>query len=103
MALVQLCPQDTAWEECCRKLNDLVQNEDGDFFSKQLIWEEQFSEHRPLEVDEIQVKKDNIRYAIHVLDDFFNGGEHAMATLGAMKRYVFGKGLYHLHTKLLTR
>ncbi|KAK0482829.1 hypothetical protein EDD18DRAFT_1201112 [Armillaria luteobubalina] len=38
-ALAQLCPQDAAWEECYRKLDDLVQDKDGEFFSKQLKWQ----------------------------------------------------------------
>ncbi|KAK0474771.1 hypothetical protein IW261DRAFT_524377 [Armillaria novae-zelandiae] len=79
MALVQLRPRDTGWKECRRKLDDLVQSEDAEFFGKQLIlpWS---GEYRPLQVDEIQVEKDNIRYAIRVLDDFFGDGGHNMAS-----------------------
>lgn len=36
--LVQLFPtQDTAWDECYRKLHDLAQSDGGDFFSKQRV------------------------------------------------------------------
>ncbi|KAK0227851.1 hypothetical protein IW262DRAFT_1292780 [Armillaria fumosa] len=113
--LVQLCPQDAFWDECCRKLDDFVQSEDGEFFSKQLTlpyaW---LDECHPLQLSKIQAEKDNIRYAIHVLDEFFNGGGHTMvshdsssewhpidygnlvkslaAALGAMKP-VFSEGL----------
>ncbi len=33
--LVQLRPQDAVWDECRRKLHDLVQGDDGNFFSEQ--------------------------------------------------------------------
>ncbi|KAK0185928.1 hypothetical protein F5146DRAFT_1068543 [Armillaria mellea] len=68
--LVQLCPRDVAWGECRRKLHDLAQSSDEDFFSKQLVWS---SLQRPLQTNEIQVEKDNINYAIRVLDVFFDG------------------------------
>ncbi|KAK0441418.1 hypothetical protein EV421DRAFT_732295 [Armillaria borealis] len=69
--LVQLCPRDAAWRECRTKLHDLVQGDGGDFFSKQRIW---LVPHYlcPLRTEEIQIEKDNIRYAIQVLDDFFD-------------------------------
>ncbi|SJL04845.1 uncharacterized protein ARMOST_08216 [Armillaria ostoyae] len=76
-SLAQLHPRDVAWDECRRKLRDLVQSNSEDFFSKQLVLLG-VDGTRPLQTDEIQVEKDNIRYAIHVLDDFFNGGRHTM-------------------------
>ncbi len=78
--LVQLRPQDAAWDECHRKLCDLVQGDDGNFFSKQRICTTSDWRFRPLQTDEIQVEKDNIRYAIHVLDGFFDGGVHTMVS-----------------------
>ncbi|KAK0225012.1 hypothetical protein EDD85DRAFT_856120, partial [Armillaria nabsnona] len=76
MTLVQLRPRrDAAWDECREKLHDLVQSDGGDFFSKQLT-SLGFEKGRPLRADEIQIEKDNIRYAIHVLDDFFDGRAH---------------------------
>ncbi len=74
--LVQFHPQDAAWDECRRKLLDLVESNDGDYFSKQCV-EVDLDEPRPLETNEIQVEKDNIGYAIHVLDDFFDSRAHA--------------------------
>ncbi|KAK0492130.1 hypothetical protein EDD18DRAFT_1184858 [Armillaria luteobubalina] len=81
-ALAQLCPQDTAWEECCRKLNDLVQSEDGEFFSKQLAYQKSGKSWGdfPLHADHIEAEKENIRYAIHVLDEFFNDRGHTMGS-----------------------
>ncbi len=75
--LVQLHPRDAAWDECRRKLRDLVQGDGGDFFSKQVVLALN-SEPRvhPIQPDEIQVEKDNIRYAIHVLDNFFDSRAH---------------------------
>ncbi len=73
--LVQLCPRDTAWGECRKKLRDLVQDDGGDFFTEQRVWPD-FSAPRPLHTEEIQVEKNNIRYAIQVLDDFFDGRAH---------------------------
>ncbi|SJL04837.1 uncharacterized protein ARMOST_08208 [Armillaria ostoyae] len=79
-ALAQLRPQDASWDVCRRKLDDLVQSDAGIFFTEQRIrsrpWDNM--QFRPLQADEIQVEKDNIRYAIHVLDDFFDGGRHNM-------------------------
>ncbi len=76
MTLVQLCPRDAVWDECRRKLHDLVESDGGDFFSKQLVTPLGIESRRPLQADEIQVEKDNIRYAIHILDDFFDGRTH---------------------------
>ncbi|SJL09571.1 uncharacterized protein ARMOST_12951 [Armillaria ostoyae] len=81
--LVQLRPRDAAWDECCRKPRVLAQS-DG-FFSEQLVWPKFYVEPRPLQADEIQVEKDNIRYAIHVLDDFFDGKAH---TMGRLDRFL---------------
>ncbi len=69
MTLAKLRPRDTAWDECRRKLHDLVQLEnDGivDFLGKG--WP------NGIGLKEIQVAKDNITYAVHVLDDFLDGG-----------------------------
>ncbi|KAK0441420.1 hypothetical protein EV421DRAFT_1813119 [Armillaria borealis] len=74
--LVQLCPRDAAWGECRKKLRDLVQGDGGDFFGQQHVWSMSPSaqwEFPLLRANEIQVEKDNIRYAIQVLDDFFDG------------------------------
>ncbi|KAK0225000.1 hypothetical protein EDD85DRAFT_958727 [Armillaria nabsnona] len=79
MALVQLRPRDAAWEECRRKLHDLVEGDGRDFFNKQLVvWGPYFHNPRPLRTDEIQVENENIRYVIHALDDIFDGGAHTM-------------------------
>ncbi|KAK0442959.1 hypothetical protein EV421DRAFT_1903922 [Armillaria borealis] len=77
MMLVQLRQRDAAWEECRKKLHDLVESDVGDFFSKQLVLSKREAS-RPLAVviGEIQAPKDNIRYAIQVLDGFFHGGAH---------------------------
>ncbi|KAK0492155.1 hypothetical protein EDD18DRAFT_1184906 [Armillaria luteobubalina] len=81
-ALAQLCPQDAAWEECYRKLDDLVQGKDGEFFSKQLKWQKSGESYGyfPLHADHIEAEKKDIRYAIHVLNEFFNGREHIMVS-----------------------
>ncbi len=78
--LVQLHPVprgaawDAAWDECRRKLRDIVQSHNRDFLSKH------FAPLRfmgnPLRTDKIEAEKDNIKYAIYVLDDFFDGGAH---------------------------
>ncbi|KAK0492118.1 hypothetical protein EDD18DRAFT_521417 [Armillaria luteobubalina] len=73
--LIQLCPRNTAWGECRRKLCDLVQGDGGEFFSKQRV-QDFFPKLRPLRTEEIQVEKDNIKYAIQVLDDFLDGRAH---------------------------
>ncbi|KAK0492113.1 hypothetical protein EDD18DRAFT_1358145 [Armillaria luteobubalina] len=75
MALVQLSPRDAAWGECHKKLCDLVQDDGADFFAEQRVRESD-GDVRPLRIDEIQAEKANIRYAIQVLDDFFDGRAH---------------------------
>ncbi|KAK0185869.1 hypothetical protein F5146DRAFT_159099 [Armillaria mellea] len=72
--LVQLRPRDATWDECRRKLRGLVQGDNWDFFSEQRVWSETNREVQPLQLSEIEVVKDNIRYGIHVLDNFFDGG-----------------------------
>ncbi|KAK0462433.1 uncharacterized protein EV420DRAFT_1187425 [Desarmillaria tabescens] len=73
--LVQLRQRDAAWDECRRKLHDLAQSDaGGDFFGKQCI------DFRPLQAEEVQVEKDNIGYAIQVLDDLFSGRVRTMVT-----------------------
>ncbi len=75
--LVQLHPQDAAWDECRRKHRDLVQGNGGDFFGKQVVYDKYLRPwFHPIQPDEIQVEKDNIRYAIQVLDDFFDSRAH---------------------------
>ncbi|KAK0458578.1 uncharacterized protein EV420DRAFT_1748062 [Desarmillaria tabescens] len=76
-ALVQLRPQDAAWDECRRKLHDLVQNDGADFFSEQRVWLGGIL--RSLRTDEIDVEKENIRYAMHILDGFFDSRAHTTA------------------------
>ncbi|KAK0474764.1 hypothetical protein IW261DRAFT_523944 [Armillaria novae-zelandiae] len=85
MALVQLCPRDAAWGECRKKLCDLVQGDGGDFFSEQRT-SPSLEPLRPLRTEEIQIEKDNIRYAIQVLDDFFDGGAHT--GMGHLDRFL---------------
>ncbi|KAK0492115.1 hypothetical protein EDD18DRAFT_1184789 [Armillaria luteobubalina] len=80
--LVQLCPRDTAWNDCLKKLRDLVQGDGGDFFVQQHVWSRSASdqwEFPQLRLKEIQVEKDNISHAIQVLDDFFDGGTRTRA------------------------
>ncbi|KAK0227824.1 hypothetical protein IW262DRAFT_1454999 [Armillaria fumosa] len=75
--LVQLRPRDITWNECLKKLRDLVQGDGGDFFVQQHVWLRSASdqwEFPRLRTKEIQVEKDNISHAIQVLDDFFDGG-----------------------------
>ena len=76
-APAQLRPQDPACDECRRKLDDLVQSDEGDFFSKQLI-QPKYGPPCPPRTDDIQTEKDNTRYAIDVLDVFLNGGGHTI-------------------------
>ncbi|KAK0225093.1 hypothetical protein EDD85DRAFT_856329 [Armillaria nabsnona] len=83
--LVQLCPQDAAWVDCCGKFRDLVQSDGGDFFSKQHVWSSYDLEYRQLQPDEIQVEQDNICYVIQVLDDFFEGRAY---TMGRLDRFL---------------
>ncbi|KAK0474766.1 hypothetical protein IW261DRAFT_1369069 [Armillaria novae-zelandiae] len=84
MMLVQLCPRDAAWGECRRKLHDLVQGDGGDFFSRQRV--SQSLRLRSLWINEIQVEKDNIRYAIQVLDGFFDDRAHT--GMGRLDRFL---------------
>ncbi|SJL04929.1 uncharacterized protein ARMOST_08300 [Armillaria ostoyae] len=63
------------WNECRRKLHDLTDNDDGEFFTRQRI-AVSLSFSRELEAEEIQIEKDNIRYAIKELDALFDEAEH---------------------------
>ncbi|KAK0442912.1 hypothetical protein EV421DRAFT_1806898 [Armillaria borealis] len=84
--LVQLRPRDVAWDECRGKLRDLVQADGGDFFSQQRVWSIPDEEFRLLQTDEIQAEKDNIRYVIHVLNNFFDDGAHTI--MGRLDRFL---------------
>ncbi|KAK0185940.1 hypothetical protein F5146DRAFT_1068591 [Armillaria mellea] len=84
MTLAQLHPHDAAWDECRRKLDNLVQSEDGEFLSEQRGLD--FHLLRP---EEIHVQKDNVRYAMHVLDDFFDGGGHTIVNRCPFPRSKF--------------
>ncbi|KAK0492109.1 hypothetical protein EDD18DRAFT_1184776 [Armillaria luteobubalina] len=81
--LAQLRPHDAAWDECRKKLRGLVQGDGGKFFSQQRVWPVcgNLWDCRCLKTEEIQVEKDNIRYAIHVLDVFFDSEAHTMSPL----------------------
>ncbi|KAK0492165.1 hypothetical protein EDD18DRAFT_1184955 [Armillaria luteobubalina] len=96
-ALAQLCPQDAAWEECYRKLDDLVQGKDGEFFSKQLKWQKSGESYGyfPLHADHIEAEKEDIRFAIHVLHDFFNGREHTMASPDSLSEWHLIDCIHH--------
>ncbi|KAK0441430.1 hypothetical protein EV421DRAFT_732643 [Armillaria borealis] len=89
ITLAQLRPRDASRDDCRRKLDDLVQSDAGIFFTEQRIcpgtWDNM--QFRPLQADEIQVEKDNIRYAIHVLDDFFDGGVHNMVSTDSLPEW----------------
>ncbi|KAK0185853.1 hypothetical protein F5146DRAFT_1227512 [Armillaria mellea] len=89
--LVQLCPQDAAWVDCCRKFRNLIQTDGGDFFSKQHVWSSYDLEYRQLQPDEIQVEKDNISYVIQVLDDFFDGGAYTVSRLDRFLVWCLGR------------
>ncbi|KAK0474762.1 hypothetical protein IW261DRAFT_1610339 [Armillaria novae-zelandiae] len=98
ITLVQLCPCDAAWDECRRKLHDLVQGDGGDFFSEQRVWPVLLSdlwECRQLQIEEIQAEKDNIRYAIHVLDVFFETKAHTMGRLYRFLRWCLRREPEH--------
>ncbi len=75
MILVQLRQRDAAWDECRKKLHALVENNVGDFFSKQLVLPK-YGARRPLKTDKIEAPKKNSLFAIQVLDGFFDGGAH---------------------------
>ncbi|KAK0227816.1 hypothetical protein IW262DRAFT_557048 [Armillaria fumosa] len=65
--LVRLCPQAATWAKCRGKLHWLMKNDDDVFFSDQ-----RNEPIRRLQADEIQMGKDNIRYAVDVLDSLFH-------------------------------
>lgn len=87
--LIQFRPRDTAWDECRGKLRDLVQGDGGDFFTEQRVRSEFDHNLHPLQPDKIQVERDNIRYAIHVLDDFFDGRAHTIMVSGHSFQHNF--------------
>lgn len=65
--LVRLCPQAATWAECRRKLHWLMKNDDNSFFNNQ-----RNEPIRRLQADEIQIGKDNIKFAVDVLDSLFH-------------------------------
>ncbi|KAK0186004.1 hypothetical protein F5146DRAFT_1068881 [Armillaria mellea] len=69
-ALMLLRPHDAGWDECCKKLHDMVDHDDADFFTQQRVPVSP-SVNRELEVREIQIERDNIKFAIKLYDDFF--------------------------------
>ncbi len=71
--LVRLCPRDTAWDGCRRKFHDLMENDD-EFFNNQRRFDHE------LQNNEFQIGKHNIRYAIDVLDGFFDNGAYLMVS-----------------------
>ncbi|KAK0470802.1 hypothetical protein IW261DRAFT_1672250 [Armillaria novae-zelandiae] len=69
-ALTSLRPLDPSWDQCRRKLRDLLQGVGGDFFVKQQKWtKDGFEVLKPEAIDEA---KSNIRLALDELDGFFS-------------------------------
>ncbi|KAK0229069.1 hypothetical protein EDD85DRAFT_134812 [Armillaria nabsnona] len=75
LALLRQEEHTRTWNECRRKLHDLTDDDDAEFFTRQRI-AVSLSSSRELEAKEIQIEKDNIRYAIKELDALFDGAEH---------------------------
>ncbi|KAK0473449.1 hypothetical protein IW261DRAFT_1423662 [Armillaria novae-zelandiae] len=101
-ALVWLHPQDTAWGVCRRQLHDLVQSKGGEFFRKQLIWHVS-SGDISIQAYEIEVEKENIRYVIHLLDEFFIGGGRAKICLDSLSEWHSIGHIQHLLRRHLRR
>ncbi|KAK0486522.1 hypothetical protein IW261DRAFT_801384 [Armillaria novae-zelandiae] len=69
-ALASLRPSDPSWEQCRRKLRDLLQDDGGEFFIKQQKWTGlEFEVFNPEAVDKA---KSNIRLVLDELDGFFS-------------------------------
>ncbi len=69
-ALASLRPSDPSWDQCRRKLRDLLQDDGGEFFVKQQKWTNHgFEVLKPEAIDEA---KSNIRLALDELDGFFS-------------------------------
>ncbi|KAK0470791.1 hypothetical protein IW261DRAFT_1612403 [Armillaria novae-zelandiae] len=69
-ALACLRPSDPSWDQCHRKLRDLLQDDGGEFFVKQQKWT--YYEFKDLEPEDIEQAKRNIRLAVEELDRFFS-------------------------------
>ncbi|KAK0493091.1 hypothetical protein EDD18DRAFT_1407398, partial [Armillaria luteobubalina] len=83
-ALASLRPLDPSWEQCRRKLRDLL-HDDGEFFAKQKKWTGLWFED--LEPEDIDQAKNNISLALCELDDFFSGSM-AWHFLGGIYKYL---------------
>ncbi|KAK0492121.1 hypothetical protein EDD18DRAFT_1184813 [Armillaria luteobubalina] len=88
--LVQLCTRNAAWGECRSKLRDLVEDNGWDFFREPYVNENihppLLPELHPLWPEDIQVHNSNIRYAVQVLDDIFDG--RARTGMGRLGRFL---------------
>ncbi len=69
-ALARLRPSDPSWDQCRRKLQDLLQDDGGEFFVKQQKWTNHGFE--VLQPEVIDKAKSNIRLALDELDGFFS-------------------------------
>ncbi|SJK98272.1 uncharacterized protein ARMOST_01535 [Armillaria ostoyae] len=73
-ALASLRPSDPSWDQCRRKLRDLLQDDGGDFFGKQQKWTMHgFEVLKPEAIDEA---KSNIRLALCELDGLFSDSKN---------------------------
>ncbi|PBK61933.1 hypothetical protein ARMSODRAFT_618805 [Armillaria solidipes] len=90
-ALASLRPSDPSWDQCRRKLRDLLQDDGGEFFTKQQKWTPRgFESLKPGEIDEA---KNNISLALSELDEIFSGSmsTHSMHPHESMVRSFFGR------------
>ncbi|KAK0461638.1 uncharacterized protein EV420DRAFT_120214 [Desarmillaria tabescens] len=90
-ALASLRPSDPSWDQCRRKLRDLLQDDEGEFFVKQQKWTPHgFESLKPEAIDEA---KNNIRLALGKLDEIFSGSvnTYSMHSHESMVRPFFGR------------
>ncbi|KAK0470814.1 hypothetical protein IW261DRAFT_921709 [Armillaria novae-zelandiae] len=69
-ALASLRPSDPSWDQCCRKLRDLLEDDGREFFVRQQKWMKHgFKVLKPEDIDQA---RSNIRIALDELDGFFS-------------------------------
>ncbi|KAK0226664.1 hypothetical protein IW262DRAFT_1363508 [Armillaria fumosa] len=73
-ALASLRPSDPSWDPCRRKLRDLLQNDEREFFVKQQKWS--MCGFKVLKPEAIDEAKNNIRLALDELDGFISDSKN---------------------------
>ncbi|KAK0495114.1 hypothetical protein EDD18DRAFT_1332990, partial [Armillaria luteobubalina] len=86
-ALASLRPSDPSWDQCRRKLRDLLKADGGELFVKQQKWTlDGFEDLKSEDIDKV---KSNIHLALDELDSFFSDSRNTNAHSSGLDRTIY--------------